>query len=265
METDASAEPGIRVPASFPRPGDVRGLRVVVTGGGKGLGLVVAAAFAAAGARVAVMGRDAAALDDVAARLEGDVLADPGDVSEPDDNEAVADRVVEAWGGLDVWIANAGVSPVVGGPLRTTPDQWRQVIDVNLSGVFYGARAAARVMEGDGCIIATSSVLGHRPQRGFSAYSAAKAGVLGLVQALALDLAPNGIRVNAVSPGWFDSPLTTDWQADPKLERRILDHTAMRRWGASEDLPGAYLFLASPAARFVTGTVLVVDGGYLAV
>jgi NAD(P)-dependent dehydrogenase (short-subunit alcohol dehydrogenase family) len=134
---------------------------------------------------------------------------------------------------------------------------------VNVTGAFLGARAAARVMADGGRIIFTGSVLGERPRAGLSAYSTSKAGLVGLAKGLALDLAPSGITVNVVAPGWFDSPLARQWQDDPALEADVLGHTAQRRWGAAEDLAGAYQFLASDASAFVTGTVLTVDGGYL--
>jgi NAD(P)-dependent dehydrogenase (short-subunit alcohol dehydrogenase family) len=136
---------------------------------------------------------------------------------------------------------------------------------VNLTGAFLGARAAARVMRGGGRLIFTGSVLGERPRRGLTAYSASKAGLVGLAKGLALDLAASGITVNVVAPGWFDSPLVERWKNHPELGTDVIEHTAQRRWGASSDLAGAYLFLASDASAFVTGTVLSVDGGYLLV
>jgi NAD(P)-dependent dehydrogenase (short-subunit alcohol dehydrogenase family) len=142
---------------------------------------------------------------------------------------------------------------------------WREVLEVNLTGAFLGARSAARVMDEGGRIIFTGSVLGERPRRGLTAYSASKAGLVGLAKGLALDLAPRGITVNVVAPGWFDSPLAEGWMQSPQLSGSILDHTAQQRWGSPGDLPGAYQFLASDAASFVTGTVLNVDGGYLLV
>jgi NAD(P)-dependent dehydrogenase (short-subunit alcohol dehydrogenase family) len=261
----------IRVPDSFPDPGNVKGRRVVVTGASRGLGHLIAAAFAQAGARVALVARNREALDGVAADLgatdggEDSVLVCPADVSTPEGNEAVVDQVRTAWGGLDVWIANAGISPIVAGPVETPAEVFRRVIEVNLNGVFYGVQAAVPAMEGGGAVIVTASVHGERPKRGLAAYSASKGGVIALVKALALDLAAQEITVNAVSPGWFDSPLAAGFQANPRLEQQILDHVALGRWGRSEDLTGAYLFLASDAARFVTGAVLTVDGGYLCV
>jgi NAD(P)-dependent dehydrogenase (short-subunit alcohol dehydrogenase family) len=162
-----------------------------------------------------------------------------------------------------VWISNAGISPILVGPLKTDPSVWRRVLDVNLTGAFLGARAAARVMRSGGRLIFTGSVLGERPRQGLTAYSASKAGLTGLAKGLALDLAEAGITVNVVAPGWFDSPLAEPWKNNPKLASGVLDHTAQRRWGNATELVGAYQFLASDAASFVTGTVLNVDGGYL--
>jgi NAD(P)-dependent dehydrogenase (short-subunit alcohol dehydrogenase family) len=142
---------------------------------------------------------------------------------------------------------------------------WRQVVEVNLTGAFLGARAAARVMGEGGRLIFTGSVVGERPRQGLAAYSASKAGLVGLAKALALDLAPAGITVNVVAPGWFDSPLAGGWMSNADLSTAITGHTAQGRWGAPADLAGAYRFLASDASAFVTGTVLSVDGGYLLV
>ena len=255
----------IEIPATFPEPGDVAGKRVVITGAGRGLGEVLALGFSQAGASVALVARTEGDIATVADALSGPTLQFAGDVRDSDFNEEVADRTVAAWGGVDVWIGNAGVSPVVAGPLKTDPGTWREVIDVNLTGSFLGARAAARVMGSGGRIIFTGSVLGERPRKGFSAYSASKAGLVGMAKALALDLAPVGITVNVVAPGWFDSPLTEPWQDNPALSDAILEHTAQQRWGNPRDLVGAYRFLASDAASFVTGAVFNVDGGYLLV
>ena len=110
-------------------------------------------------------------------------------------------------------------------------------------------------MRAGGRLIFTGSVLGERPRAGLTAYSASKAGLVGMAKGLALDLAPSGITVNVVAPGWFDSPLAERWKNSPELEAGVLGHTAQGRWGASTDLAGAYQFLASDASAFVTGTV----------
>jgi NAD(P)-dependent dehydrogenase (short-subunit alcohol dehydrogenase family) len=255
----------IEIPDAFPRGGDVAGKRVVITGAGRGLGRLLAHAFSHAGGSVALVARTESELKTVAAELPGPSLVCSGDVTDSDVNEAVADATVAEWGGLDVWIANAGISPIVAGPRKTDPSVWRRVIEVNLTGAFLGARAAARVMGEGGRIIFTGSVLGERPREGLAAYSASKAGLVGLAKGLALDLAASGITVNVVAPGWFDSPLADGWKNNPQLAGAVLGHTAQRRWGHATDLAGAYQFLASDAAAFVTGTVVTVDGGYLLV
>lgn len=243
------------------------GKRVVVTGASRGLGKVIAASFSAAGAKVALVARSRQALEDAVPVMQGETLVCAADVSSPEGNLVVVQAVEQAWGGLDVWIANAGISPVVASVLDMDPDVWRDIHRVNLDGAFFGAQAAARSMvaTGGGRIIVTTSALAERPRRGLVGYSASKAGATAMVKALALDLGKHDITVNAVAPGWFDSPMAEGWQQNPELEKRILDHTAQRRWGRGEDLPGAYLFLASDAAAYVTGAVLTVDGGYVCV
>jgi len=255
----------IEIPDAFPASGAVEGKRVVITGASRGLGTLLAHAFSRAGAAVALVARTERDLKAVAGALPGPTLVLAGDVTDEDVNEAIADAAVAEWGGLDAWICNAGMSPVVAGPRGTPAAVWRQVLEVNLTGAFLGARAAARVMGEGGRLIFTGSVLGERPRQGLSAYSASKAGLIGLAKALALDLAGAGITVNVVAPGWFDSPLADGWKRSPHLADAITGHTALQRWGAPTDLAGAYQFLASDAAAFVTGAVLTVDGGYLLV
>jgi len=239
--------------------------RVVITGASRGLGRLLAHAFSQNGARVALVARTETDLKALAEELPGPSLVLAGDVTDDDFNDAVAGATVAEWGGVDVWICNAGISPILAGPLETDPSVWREILGVNLTGAFLGARAAARVMRDGGRLIFTGSVLGERPRAGLAAYSASKAGLVGMAKALALDLAPSGITVNVVAPGWFDSPLAERWKNSPELAAGVLGHTAQRRWGTSRDLAGAYLFLASDASAFVTGTVLTVDGGYLLV
>lgn len=226
---------------------------------------MIAHAFSRAGAKVALVARTERELKAVADALPGPALLFCGDVRDPEFNESVADGTVATWGGLDVWIGNAGISPIVAGPLGIEPSVWRDVIDVNLTGAFFGARAAARVMRDGGRLIFTGSVLGERPSKGLAAYSASKAGLVAMAKGLALDLAPSGITVNVVAPGWFDSPLANGFTNNDKLSESIIGHTALKRWGRSADLAGAFQFLASDAAAYVTGAVLTVDGGYLLV
>jgi NAD(P)-dependent dehydrogenase (short-subunit alcohol dehydrogenase family) len=237
----------------------------MITGAGRGLGLVLANAFSQAGARVALVSRSRDELDAVAAGLPNESLTITADVSDDDATEAVYDRLEDEWGGLDTAILNAGISPSLDDPLTVSPKVWRRIIDVNVNGVFFHARMAARLMHDGGRLIATGSVLSERPKPGLAAYSTSKAAVVGLMKALAVELAPRGITANVVSLGWFDSPLAAGWLANPELSRDIIEHTVAKRWGQSDDLAGAFLFLASPAAGFITGSVISVDGGYLLV
>jgi NAD(P)-dependent dehydrogenase (short-subunit alcohol dehydrogenase family) len=170
--------------------------------------------------------------------------------------------MTERFGGIDVWIANAGVSREDPDITRLSPDAWRDVIDTNLTGTFLGARAAVPRMGAGGRIIVTGSVLGDRPHGRLAAYSASKGGVHALVRSLAQELGPRQITANAVALGWFESGLGAFWHRDSDRERDIAAHTALGRWGTADDLAGVYLFLASAASAYITGTTITVDGGY---
>jgi NAD(P)-dependent dehydrogenase (short-subunit alcohol dehydrogenase family) len=224
---------------------------------------MIAPALVAAGAKVALTARSEHALIEMRKELGDSCMTVAADVSDPAMNDAVADQVVREWGGLDVWISNAGISPVVKDARKMTDEDFLSVLNVNLIGAFWGARAALRVLPEGGRVIMTSSVLGQRARRGFSAYVASKAGMEGLVRALALDAAQSGVTVNAIAPGWFDSPLAEPWMRDDALASSILSHVPLRRWGQPSDIAGAYVFLASRESDFITGSVLAVDGGYL--
>ena len=253
----------IEIPRPCPRGGRP-GKRVVLTGAGRGLGRLLAHAFSQAGAWVTLVARTEADLKAVAAELPGPSLVCSGDVTDEAFNEAVADATVAEWGGVDVWISNAGISPVVAGPLDTDPAVWREVLEVNLTGAFLGARPRPRHGRRRAPHLHRLGA-GRASGQGVSAYSASKAGLVGLAKGLALDLAPVGHHRERGRPGWFDSPLADGWKSNPKLAAAILGHTAQQRWGDATDLAGAYQFLASDASAFVTGAVLNVDGGYLLV
>jgi NAD(P)-dependent dehydrogenase (short-subunit alcohol dehydrogenase family) len=241
---------------------DVTGRRVVITGAGRGLGAALASAFDAAGAKLGLVARSKSALNEVAGRLAGDPLVCAGDVREELFNETVCERMTERFGGVDVWIANAGVSRVDSDITAMPAAAWREVIDTNLTGTFLGARAAAGRMGPGGRIIVTGSVLGDRPHGDLAAYSASKGGVHALVRSLAQQLGPRQITANVVALGWFDMGLGAHWQRDEARDEYIVVHTALGRWGTAGDLPGVYLFLASEASAYVTGTTITVDGGY---
>ncbi|MFC9641815.1 SDR family NAD(P)-dependent oxidoreductase [Streptomyces mirabilis] len=239
-----------------------------VTGAGKGLGRAIAVALSQAGASVAVTARTASDLE----RLEveraehgGKVLVLPGSV---DDSAAVRTMVerIQAWSGrLDAVINCAGISPHFTRSERTTDEDWRQVLDVNLQGTFYCCREAGKVMleQRSGSIVNVSSVHARTGFERIAAYAASKGGVEALTKALAVEWADRGVRVNALAPGYFHTDLSSGL-LDSRWGERIVRGTPMGRVGSAEELGGAAVFLASDASRFVTGTTLTVDGGWTA-
>jgi NAD(P)-dependent dehydrogenase (short-subunit alcohol dehydrogenase family) len=261
----------IRIPDRFPSTHDLTDKVALVTGGSRGLGLLVALAFAHAGACVAVASRTPEQVERAAKRIAEvgvESLGIVADTSSEESTEAMVAAVVERWGSIDVLVNNAGISPVVASAEQLCLDDWRQIIDVNLTGAFLAARAAGRAMIAGGKggrIVNTASVTGQVGFRKIAAYSASKGGVIALTRTLAIDWAPYNILVNAVAPGWFDSPLASGLRDHPHYGPRIVGATPLGRWGASEDLAGMYVFLASDAASFVTGQVFAVDGGYSAI
>jgi NAD(P)-dependent dehydrogenase (short-subunit alcohol dehydrogenase family) len=231
---------------------------VLVTGASSGIGAGVAQAFAADGARVTATGATAAEL--VAARalpeMEGVELA----LLDVRDDAAVR-ALVQAQGELDVVVNCAGI---IRRGAEHEPEAFAEVLDINLTGTMRVCAAArAGLKARGGCIVNTASMLSFFGGGLVPGYSASKGGVAQLTKSLAIAYAADGIRVNAVAPGWIATPLTQALQDDPARSSPILARTPMGRWGTPADVAGPVLFLASAAARFVTGVVLPVDGGYL--
>ncbi len=235
----------------------------VVTGASSGLGAGFARALAEAGASLVLGARREDRLGEVADALAADghaVAHRRTDVTVPEDCDALVATGMEAFGRVDVLVNNAGVGTAVPA-LRERPDEFRQVLDVNLFGAYWMAQACARVMLSGSSIVNLSSVLGLRksvaPQ---AAYAASKAGLLGLTRDLSQQWAGRrGIRVNALAPGYFASEMTD--QVPPDMISTVLAQTPLKRMGEQAELDAALLFLASPASSYITGIVLPVDGG----
>lgn len=236
----------------------------VVTGASSGLGAGFARALADAGADVVLAARRTERLASVAAEIEATgrrVLIVTTDVTSPDDCAALAQAAVEGLGHLDVLVNNAGVGTAVPA-LRETPEEFRGVVEVNLLGAYWMAQACARVMPPGSSIVNIASVLGMvkswAPQ---AAYAASKAGLIGLTRDLANQWSGRrGIRVNALAPGYFASEMT-DQIPPEQVQAFLATHTPLGRIGQQAELDAALVFLASPAASYITGVTLPVDGG----
>jgi 3-oxoacyl-[acyl-carrier protein] reductase len=242
-------------------------LRVVlITGAGSGMGRASAHAFARDGAQVIAVDLDHAAAEETVSAIGGDALALGGDVSNPDDIARIVDTTMRRHGRLDVFFQNAGI-PQAARPVEEIPlAEFNRIIAVNLTAVFLGAQQAAPIMkrQGSGLILVTASIAALRPRPGLSAYVASKAGVVGLVKALALELAPYKVRVNAICPGPADTPMLSKFAFganDEEATARFVASVPLGRLTTPEDIAGAALYLASGAASNITGIAFEVDGG----
>ena len=235
----------------------------IVTGGGRGIGLEIARAMRASGARLVIAEAQSDVGEEAARELEG--LFVQTDVTDSASVRRMIETVVARYGRVDCIVNNAGIC-------RNTPsedvtdEEWRLVMSVDLDGVFYGCREAAKVMlkQGSGSIVnigSMSGIISNRAQPQ-SAYNAAKAGVIHLTKSLAGEWATRGVRVNCISPGYIGTPMTKLGLETPEWRETWLSSTPMGRLGEPSEVAACAVFLASPAASFVTGSNIVVDGGY---
>jgi 3-oxoacyl-[acyl-carrier protein] reductase len=269
--------------------GRLEGKLALVTGAARGLGYAIARRFREEGAAVIVNDLEAASAEKAAAELEGIGLA--ADVSDPDAVRRMFERVASDHGRLDILVNNAGISGVehdpslgedfrrrsfaqaaevaAGGPVRThldvtiqtSDEDWRRVLAVHLDGTFFCSREALKIMNPQlsGSILNMGSIMGTAGGAGAAAYSAAKAGILGLTRSLAREVVTRGIRVNAIAPGWID----TEMLSFLGEARRVIEaQTPMGRLGEPDDVAWAAVYLSSDEAKFVTGQVVSPNGGW---
>jgi 3-oxoacyl-[acyl-carrier protein] reductase len=237
----------------------------IVTGASRGIGKSIALRFAGEGAKVVVNYRNRAAeADAVVADIRsagGDAIAVAADVSSSTDVRRLVDETMARYGRVDVLVNDAGVM-VAKSLFDTTEDDWDQTIDVNLKGAYLCSKAVAPIMiaQEGGTIINMSSNSGlyHPSAMRFTEYVVSKAGMNGLTKAMALALGPH-VTVNAICPGWIRTDMVEI--IEPEVQQRILDETALHRWGTPEDVASSAVFLASDEAAFITGELLIVAGG----
>ena len=244
---------------------DLTGKVALVTGASSGLGVRFAEVLAENGAALVLVARRADRLDAIKGRIEksgGRAIAVEADVRDREAMRAAFDAAEKALGTVTILVNNAGVAHA-GHAVELSEEEWRRVLATNLDAVFYWAQEAARRMLAagkGGAIVNIASVLGLNVDKGVVAYATAKAGVIQLTKALALELAFKGIRVNAIAPGWIVTDINRDYLAGEQgaaMKRQI----PMGRFGEERDLDGALLLLASEAGRYMTGTTIVADGG----
>jgi NAD(P)-dependent dehydrogenase (short-subunit alcohol dehydrogenase family) len=247
---------------------DLSGRVAIVTGGGRGIGLAICRCLAGAGARVVVAENNPDSAQAAIRELESlgaEALFVSTDVRITASVDAMVDRVCSALGGIDVLVNNAGIAKSTPAQ-ETTDDEWREMFEVNVTGVFRCCRSVGRRMleRGRGAIVNVASMSGsivNKPQPQV-AYNASKAAVIQLTKSLAVEWAARGVRVNSVSPGYIETDMTRWGLETPELRRIWTESTPMGRVGQTDEIALAVLYLASDASAFATGTDLIVDGGY---
>jgi NAD(P)-dependent dehydrogenase (short-subunit alcohol dehydrogenase family) len=245
----------------------LEGKVAIITGAGSGIGREAALLFAREGAKVVVSDYVSEAGEETVRQIKesgGEAIFIKTDVSKASDAERMVEKTIEEYGKLDILHNNAGILGKVAFVGDATEDDWDRVISVNLKGVFLCSKYAVREMvkQGGGVIVSTASSMGLVGLPGNTAYSAAKGGVIQFTKTMALEYASSNVRVNCICAGWIDTPMNE--KLGERITNWILKETPMGRWGRPEEIAQAALYLASDESSFVTGTALVVDGGWVA-
>lgn len=252
---------------------DLKGKVAIVTGAAKGMGRAHALKLSQAGARIAVSDIDMAGCEAVVAEIKktrGEAIAVKCDISKKTDVDNVITETLKRFGKIDILVNNAGIFPFK--PfLEMQEADFEKVIDINLKGYFLMTQACAREMQKNkpdekgfrGSVVNISSIAAIKGFAGLSHYCASKGGINSMSKALALELAPMGIRINNVDPGAIETPGATGG-SDKKGDEKMVSGVPMKRWGASEEIANAVLFLASNESSYMTGSTMVVDGGWIA-
>lgn len=244
----------------------IEGKVAIITGASKGIGAAIAAAYAREGARVVISSRKQDALDEVAAAITdagGEALAIAAHMGEVEQVQALVERTIDHWGRVDIAVNNAAINPHYGPLLTADEGQLDKIFDVNLKGYFRLCKAVEPNMRanGGGKIINIASIAGLQPAMNMGVYSISKAGILMLTRVPAVELGDANIQVNALAPGLIKTKFSQALWENDRLVEHVEARTPLGRLGQVEDVVGAALFLASPASDYITGDVIVIDGG----